>query len=62
MVVVEVGGTPNGDEAELARMGYKQELKCVQFSSSFQRCLLKFMTLVIYQARSDIVAGDIVTK
>jgi hypothetical protein len=27
--MVEVGGTHTGDEAELARMGYKQELKCV---------------------------------
>jgi hypothetical protein len=28
--VVEVGGVHTSDEAELARMGYKQELKCVQ--------------------------------
>lgn len=27
---IEVEGTPTGDEAELARMGYKQELKYVQ--------------------------------
>ena len=47
---VEVEGTPTGDEAELARMGYKQELKCVQFSLSILPCLLKFMTLINYQA------------
>jgi hypothetical protein len=28
---VETGGAHTGDEAELARMGYKQELKCVCF-------------------------------
>lgn len=28
---VDVGGVYTSDEAELARMGYKQELKCVQF-------------------------------
>ena len=29
--MVEVGGVhTGGDETELARMGYKQELKCVQ--------------------------------
>ena len=32
--MVEVGGTHTDDEAELARMGYKQELKCVQLNSS----------------------------
>lgn len=32
--MVDVGGTRVGDEAELARMGYKQELKYVQFSLS----------------------------
>ena len=34
--MVEVGGTHTGDEAELARMGYKQELKYVQFRLSIQ--------------------------
>ena len=32
--MVDVGGTHAGDEAELARMGYKQELKYVLFSLS----------------------------
>jgi hypothetical protein len=38
---VEMGGVYTGDETELARMGYKQELKCVQFNSSALvfRCL-----------------------
>jgi hypothetical protein len=40
---VELGGVYTGDETELARMGYKQELKCVQvqFNSSALvfRCL-----------------------
>jgi hypothetical protein len=31
---VEIGGVHTGDEAELARMGYKQELKCVQIDLS----------------------------
>ena len=35
---VEMGGAYTGDETELARMGYKQELKCVQFDLVF-RCL-----------------------
>jgi hypothetical protein len=48
--MVEVGGTHTGDEAELARMGYKQELKYVQFSLSIYPRLLKFMALVDYQA------------
>ena len=39
--MVEVGGTITGDEAELARMGYKQELKYVQFSLSIHPRLLK---------------------
>ena len=30
----EAGGVHTGDEAELARMGYKQELKCVRFDLS----------------------------
>jgi hypothetical protein len=30
----EMGGVYTGDETELARMGYKQELKCVQFIAS----------------------------
>jgi hypothetical protein len=34
---VELGGVYTGDETELARMGYKQELKCVQFISSGPR-------------------------
>jgi hypothetical protein len=29
---IEMGGVCTGDETELARMGYKQELKCVQFN------------------------------
>lgn len=29
---VEAGDVRAGDEAELARMGYKQELKCVRFN------------------------------
>ena len=29
---IEVGDVRTGDEAELARMGYKQELKCVRFN------------------------------
>jgi hypothetical protein len=41
--MVEVRGNHTGDEAELARMGYKQELKYVQFSSSIHSRLLKFM-------------------
>src|SRR6266566_7933919 len=48
--MVEVEGTHTGDEAELARMGYKQELKYVQFSLSIHPRLLKFMALVNYQA------------
>jgi hypothetical protein len=48
--MVEVGGTHTSDEAELARMGYKQELKYVQFGSSIQPRLLKFMVPVNYQA------------
>ena len=32
--MIEVGGEHTGDEAELARMGYKQELKCVRFDVS----------------------------
>jgi hypothetical protein len=38
---VEMGGVYTGDETELARMGYKQELKCVQFNSGTLvfRCL-----------------------
>jgi hypothetical protein len=44
--MVEVGGTHTGDEAELARMGYKQELKYVQFSLSIHPHLLNFMALV----------------
>ncbi len=49
--MVEVGGTHTSDEAELARMGYKQELKYVQFSLSIDppSRLLKFI-LVNYQA------------
>lgn len=31
--VAELGGVHAGDEAELARMGYKQELKCVPYTS-----------------------------
>jgi len=30
--MAEVGGAHTGDEAELARMGYKQELKYAQFT------------------------------
>ena len=30
---IEMGGVYTGDETELARMGYKQELKYVQFNS-----------------------------
>ena len=48
--MVEVGGTQTGDEAELARMGYKQELKYVQFTLSIRPHLLKSMALVNYQA------------
>jgi hypothetical protein len=48
--MVEVGGTHTGDEAELARMGYKQELKYVQFSLSIHPRLLRFTALVNYQA------------
>jgi len=38
---VEMGGVYTGDETELARMGYNQELKYVQFNSStlIFRCL-----------------------
>jgi hypothetical protein len=38
---VEMGSVYTGDETELARMGYKQELKCVQFNLSVLvfRCL-----------------------
>jgi hypothetical protein len=42
--MVEVGDTNTGDEAELARMGYRQELQCVQFSLSIHPRLLKFVT------------------
>jgi len=48
--MAEVGGAHTGDEAELARMGYKQELKYVQFSLSIRTRLLKFMALINYQA------------
>jgi hypothetical protein len=42
---IEVGGVRIGDEAELARMGYKQELKYVQVN--FMRpCPWIFMMLV----------------
>jgi hypothetical protein len=33
-VTVEMGGVYTGDETELARMGYKQELKYVQFTQA----------------------------
>ena len=33
---MEDGGTLTGDEAELARMGYKQELKYVQIKLCVQ--------------------------
>jgi len=47
--MVETGGVYTSDETELVRMGYKQELKCVQFN--FMRHLLpKFMILARYQA------------
>ena len=36
---VEMGGVHSGDEAELARMGYKQELRCVQFGLSIVAAL-----------------------
>ncbi|KAH9981655.1 APC amino acid permease [Russula compacta] len=39
---IEVGGVHTGDEADLARMGYQQELKCVQL---MHLRLLRFMTL-----------------
>jgi hypothetical protein len=29
---IEMGSDYSGDESELARMGYKQELKCVHFN------------------------------
>ena len=48
--MVEVGGTHTGDEAELARMGYKQELRYIQFGLSIQPRLLKFMVPVNCQA------------
>jgi hypothetical protein len=48
--MVGVGGTHTGDEAELARMGYKQELKYVQFGLSIHLRLMKFIALVNYQA------------
>ncbi len=32
---VEMGGVYTGDETELARMGYRQELKFVQFNFTF---------------------------
>jgi hypothetical protein len=43
---LEMGGVYTGDETELARMGYKQELKCVQFSSTTLvfRCLYYILT------------------
>jgi hypothetical protein len=41
---VEVGGAHTGDEAELARMGYKQELKCVRLDLSI------FLALTNHQA------------
>ncbi len=47
--MVETGGVYTSDETELVRMGYKQELKCVQFN--FMHHLLpKFMILARYQA------------
>jgi hypothetical protein len=33
-LTVEMGGVYTGDETELARMGYKQELKYVQFTQA----------------------------
>jgi len=44
---VDMGGIHTSDEAELARMGYKQELKCV-YSNFFW--LLRFMAFTDYQA------------
>ena len=38
----EMGGVHIGDEAELARMGYKQELRCVQFGSSILAALTNY--------------------
>ena len=45
---VEVGGVHTGDEADLARMGYKQELKCVQL---MHLRLLRFMALPLTTRR-----------
>ena len=39
---VEMGGVHTGDEAELARMGYKQELRCVQFGLSIVAALTNY--------------------
>jgi hypothetical protein len=45
---IEMGGVRMDDEAELARMGYKQELKCVQVN--FMRPYpSKLMILTHYQ-------------
>lgn len=49
----EARGVYAGDEAELARMGYKQELKCVHPS-----CPMLFpWILTITQTRFDLGAG-----
>jgi hypothetical protein len=47
---VEMGGVYTGDETELARMGYKQELKCVQFGSKNYPCLSMLIIHIYCQA------------
>jgi hypothetical protein len=47
--MAEMGGVYTSDETELVRMGYKQELKCVQFNF-MRHCFPKFIILAHYQA------------
>jgi len=54
---IEEGGVRMGDEAELARMGYKQELKYVQVN--FMRPCPSILTMLAHcQTRSDLVACE----
>ncbi len=46
--IVEAGGDHTDDEAALAKMGYKQELKYAQFNLSIPPCHLKFMAFINY--------------